>query len=191
MSNPKVCPKCGKEYKGKKPWQTLEDLKHLYHGENMTLEEIGKLFGKSDPTLTYWADKVGLDTRTSAETMRLQPPDIHTSADGYERFTTTQDGNSVTTIQHHRLIAVAEHGFDAVASNHVHHKNSIPWDNRPENLKVMDPKDHQKLHYNENKQMLKDKDITEDDAKQGECYHPDSRQPDSVPFILDVSVMPE
>lgn len=29
---------------------------------------------------------------------------------------------------------VAEHGVDAVAGKHVHHKNGIRWDNRPEKL---------------------------------------------------------
>lgn len=47
----------------------------------------------------------------------------------------------------HRLVAVAEYGFDAVADSHVHHKNEIRWDNRPENLEPMPPGQHSAHHH--------------------------------------------
>jgi hypothetical protein len=46
----------------------------------------------------------------------------------------------------HRLLAIAEHGTDAVAGQHVHHKNGIPFDNRPENLELLSPSEHSKRH---------------------------------------------
>lgn len=46
----------------------------------------------------------------------------------------------------HRLVAVAEYGFEAVAGQQVHHANRIPWDNRPENLLVLSPSEHSRLH---------------------------------------------
>lgn len=46
----------------------------------------------------------------------------------------------------HRLLAVAEYGYDEVCGNVVHHKNGIKWDNRPSNIEVMTRSDHSKLH---------------------------------------------
>jgi len=44
----------------------------------------------------------------------------------------------------HRLVAVAEYGIDEVVDNHVHHKNKHGFDNRPENLCVMNDNLHKK-----------------------------------------------
>lgn len=50
--------------------------------------------------------------------------------------------NQGDTIQIHRLVAIAEYGFEAVENSHVHHINSIPWDNRPSNLIPLTPSEH-------------------------------------------------
>jgi len=44
----------------------------------------------------------------------------------------------------HRLVAIAEYGIEAVAHAHVHHINSIPWDNRPTNLTPLSDKEHRR-----------------------------------------------
>jgi len=49
----------------------------------------------------------------------------------------------------HRLLAVALYGFEAVAGRQVHHANRIPWDNRPENLRLLTPSEHSRLHHTE------------------------------------------
>lgn len=49
----------------------------------------------------------------------------------------------------HRLLAVAEHGLNAVRGSEIHHKNGIPWDNRPSNLKVVSRTEHMKEHAKE------------------------------------------
>jgi hypothetical protein len=46
----------------------------------------------------------------------------------------------------HRLLAVAEFGADAVADKVVHHKNGIPWDNRPDNIELLDRAEHSRHH---------------------------------------------
>jgi len=33
-----------------------------------------------------------------------------------------------------------------VKDKHVHHKNGIPWDNRPENLEAMSRQEHRTIH---------------------------------------------
>ena len=52
--------------------------------------------------------------------------------------------NQGDTIQIHRLVAIAEYGFEAVENSHVHHINSIPWDNRPSNLIPLSPSEHRR-----------------------------------------------
>jgi len=52
--------------------------------------------------------------------------------------------NQADTIQIHRLVAIAEYGFEAVENSHVHHINSIPWDNRPSNLIPLSPSEHRR-----------------------------------------------
>lgn len=46
----------------------------------------------------------------------------------------------------HRLMMVAEEGFDALEDKVVHHKNHIPWDNRTENLELMSRAEHSSHH---------------------------------------------
>jgi len=46
----------------------------------------------------------------------------------------------------HRLLAVAEYGYENVCDNVIHHKNGIRWDNRPDNIEVMTRSEHSKLH---------------------------------------------
>ncbi|NWM54968.1 hypothetical protein GY652_27320, partial [Escherichia coli] len=41
------------------------------------------------------------------------------------------------------------HGYDAVAGKQVHHKNEIPWDNRPENLEPLSDEEHILEHHDE------------------------------------------
>lgn len=46
----------------------------------------------------------------------------------------------------HRLVMVAECGFNTVADKHIHLKNGIRWDNRPENLELLSPTEHTERH---------------------------------------------
>jgi len=92
------------------------------------------------------------DTRSISEANRIWtwrlPLNIRTDKYGYERFQTKVHGEG-KSFAHHRLIAVAEHGFDAVKGKVVHHENEIPWDNRPENLKLMSQSNHVREHFEE------------------------------------------
>jgi len=65
--------------------------------------------------------------------------------DGYEAWShVAGDKHSVFV---HRLLAVAEYGFDAVVGKEVHHKNSIRWDNRPGNIELLSKAEHTKRHH--------------------------------------------
>lgn len=49
-------------------------------------------------------------------------------------------------VREHRWIMEQELGRKLLASEHVHHKNENPLDNRIENLEVMDGSEHMRLH---------------------------------------------
>jgi len=66
---------------------------------------------------------------------------FRTLPQGYEAWRSwNKDGEELMYV--HRLLAISEFGVEEVAGNHVHHKNKIPWDNRPENIEVKNEKQH-------------------------------------------------
>jgi len=68
-------------------------------------------------------------------------PSIVTTDQGYEMAQSKND-----QVYIHRLLAIAEHGFDAVKDMDVHHINDIPWDNRPCNVQPLSHAEHSRLH---------------------------------------------
>ena len=54
--------------------------------------------------------------------------------------------NKVGYLVEHRFIASEKWGSEAVKDNCVHHINGIKTDNRIENLKILSPSDHVRLH---------------------------------------------
>lgn len=131
-----------------KPWRDKDLVNRLYHDKQMSGPEIADKLGCSVRPIY---DRIK-ETRSTSEANRIWtwklPPKIKTTENGYERFKTKVHGESMS-VAHHRLLAVAEHGFDALKSNVVHHKNGVPWDNRPENLELMDQSDHVRQHFEE------------------------------------------
>lgn len=119
------------------PWKNREKLKQLYISDDMTQEQIASHFGVSQFCIYKWLSRNDL-VKTNIGPFR-------TSTRGYERFYS----NGVT-IGIHRLVAIAEYGFDQVDGKDVHHKNSIPWDNRSENLKPVTRKEHAEIHNESN-----------------------------------------
>lgn len=111
-------------------------VEELYVERRWSGERIAEETGVSFNTVYDWLDRYGFERhygkpRTSDST----------ATGGYEII--HGDGSSIPV---HRLVAVAEYGIDAVKGMHVHHKNNIPWDNRPENLQLLTPAEHTRLH---------------------------------------------
>jgi len=63
---------------------------------------------------------------------------------GYINYEDTWSDNR--TIGIHRLLAISEFGIEAVKDKVVHHKNRIPWDNRPDNIEIMTTEEHSCHH---------------------------------------------
>jgi len=131
-----------------KPWRNKELVNYLYHEKQMSGPKIADKLGCSHSPIY---DKIE-ETRSISEANRIWtwklPLKIRTSKDGYERFSTKIHGKS-KSFAHHRLLAVAEYGFDALDENIVHHQNGIPWDNRVENLELMPQSQHVRTHFEE------------------------------------------
>ena len=66
-------------------------------------------------------------------------------SDGYE-CVIREYKNSRYRFYIHRLLAVSEYGIESVKGKDVHHKNNIPWDNRPENIELMTKEKHGRHH---------------------------------------------
>ena len=115
-----------------KPWRDEQTLRRLHQQYGMSGRQIAQKFGCSPSTVPRWINKFNIYT----------PPKFQTTPDkGYEKW---RDGND--TVYVHRLLAVAEYGFQAVKDNIVHHKSGVPWDNRPDNIEVLPQSKHHGEH---------------------------------------------
>lgn len=121
-------------------WYEKERLTELYHDRGLTLKEIAKKVGVSITTVHRKMKQAQVETngpgiRTKKCTFRTNKEKGVEEASG-----------SHETVKIHRLIMVAIHGVDAVACREVHHKNKIPFDNRPSNLQLLSKLDHIMIH---------------------------------------------
>lgn len=128
------------------------ELARLYYDEGLSQTEIGEKYGVQQTVVSSrmreWGIAPGKRIDLMAEAVRVPWATHRFTDDGYEVWK-VRVGDEMKTLPVHRLIAVAEYGTDAVAGNAVHHKNGIKWDNRPENIAVMDDADHKSHHANQ------------------------------------------
>jgi hypothetical protein len=84
------------------------------------------------------------------------------SGAGYERWrsweyrpSTERDGKEDVYVPHHRLLAIVECYsastplwaiFADLDGSDVHHENALKWDNRGENIEVVDHREHARRH---------------------------------------------
>lgn len=128
-----------------KPWRDPEVLHELYHEQEMTLREIADELGCHNTTVYENMEKLGIETRS-----RWTPhANFYTDRRGYERWE-TWDVDQYASLKVHQLLAIStgESPRDVFgAGNATHHKNGIPWDNRPENLETMSQSEHMRDHH--------------------------------------------
>ena len=135
-----------------KPWRDEELLRELYHGKRMSQKDIADYFDNeiTQAGIGYYLDELGIEKRTRSESARIrwlkQPPNIHSDVNGYVYCKNEMDGEEYHVLIH-RLLAVSEFGFEEVKDKVVHHKNNIPWDNRPENIELMTAAEHAEHHH--------------------------------------------
>ncbi|UBF23374.1 HNH endonuclease [Haloarcula tailed virus 3] len=128
----------------------IDKIENLYHRENKSLEEVADELDCSVTRVYKAMEKHGVDTRSRS--LAFAKNNYHAgfeiNSDGYKTVVSNFKGVR-DRFYLHRLLAVAEYGFDAVKGMHVHHENGIKWDNRPENIEIMMPEEHGRMHGKE------------------------------------------
>lgn len=124
------------------PWKDEDNLRELYCEKGRNTYQIAEQYDIEESTVRWWMDRFGIERGGVGR--RATTPELRVDARGYEVFSSGQD-----KLKHHRLLAVAEYGFDAVTNREVHHTNNIPWDNRVQNLRLMTKRQHSRHHANQ------------------------------------------
>lgn len=129
------------------PWEDKSKFEELFKDRGMTLSQMAEEWDCGRSTIHRWKKRHGIDRIKANEyrVVRKRPARYSTTKEGYELSENQYLGDSYQ-VGIHRLVAVAEYGIEAVKDKVVHHKNEIPWDNRPENLEIMSAKEHTSLH---------------------------------------------
>ena len=165
-----ICEQCGNSYKriethwrrskgcdfpeNEIPDYRDEDvLKEMYLDREMASREIADELGCTKSAILGNLERHGIERRSSTEGMvsytkfeRL--PDLHTRTDGYEIVSSTY-GDEGGQIFIHRLLAISKYGFENVSGKQVHHANNVPWDNREENIQLINIDNHAMKHFDE------------------------------------------
>lgn len=120
-------------------------LYEMYHERNLDTHEIAELANSDPATIRHHMDNHGIERISNGP--KVSEPHLK-SYHGYEVLRHSYQGEN-HRVYHHRLLAVAKHGFNAVIDSDVHHRNHIKWDNRPENIELLSKSDHGGLHSHE------------------------------------------
>jgi transposase-like protein len=150
-----------------KPWKDEDKLRQKYVNEELSMREIAEEWGCNAQTIKNRLDDFGIETRSTGFRRGNGSVNYYVNNWGHAHLGHGYDYESHSVFVH-RLLAVAEHGFDAVNGKEIHHKNGIPWDNRPDNLELLNKLEHSKRHY-DGDMPWRDKD------KLSECYDENDR----------------
>jgi len=137
------------------PWKDEQRMREEYLENGKSITELSDEFDCGRTTIARWLDRHDIPTRPSTHE---KPPSVHVLANGYEYVTVKTNGEQKHAFIH-RLLAVAcgklstsEFGDRRLI---IHHKNQIPWDNRPENIEVMGLAEHSR-HHSQNRERGED-----------------------------------
>jgi predicted DNA-binding protein YlxM (UPF0122 family) len=128
-----------------------EWLYERYYGDNMTISEMADAAGVGDASIIRQMDRRGIERRPNYVTRVLRNPGagfVQADARGYEMIKHSVKDHTYN-FPIHRLLAIAEYGYEVVKGAVVHHKNGIKWDNRPDNIELFDSQAEHMKHHGE------------------------------------------
>lgn len=133
-------------YQDEQPWKDPDELQRAYHKEEKTIDEIATEWGCSPTTVRRNMIELGIERREGGNRVSV-PKDARMG--GYVQVSSSSNGSKKSVLLH-RLIAYAagKLSFEELCDSNtiVHHRNNIPWDNRPENLEAMSRGEHMEIH---------------------------------------------
>lgn len=130
-----------------KPWKDAELMRTLYVDKKLSSTQISGVLDCSGNTVLKNLRDHGIELRNRSQAMS----NSHGNLGHAHYYSKKKSGRPIWKSRKHevhvyRLLAVAEYGFDAVCDMDVHHINGIVWDNRPDNIELVDRVTHQHLH---------------------------------------------
>jgi len=139
-------------YDDRYPWHDEEKLYKMYVEKEMSCIDIAEEFGCGDVTILRWLNKHDIPIRSRSDAVHLARDGTIKGISHYydERGYEVIKGRSLDTkLYVHRWTAYAhtDLSFDEFSQMVTHHKNEIKWDNRPENLSLMENEEHAKHHH--------------------------------------------
>lgn len=128
------------------PYKDEETLRELYHEQELSTYDIAEKFDVVGETIAKWLNKLDIEHPGPDEAKRVAGCHYRTRKRSGYTFVSAGTSEYVDAIPIHRLLAVAEYGVDKVDGKVVHHKNEIKWDNRPDNIELMEREKHNSHH---------------------------------------------
>ena len=140
-----------------KPHRQESWLREKYYDEGLSAIEMAEIAGVDPQSIYYNMDKFDMerDPSTYGDKRRVEYATLYTSKGrGHERWTSKhrEGGDRVTdSLFVHQLLAISEGTdphelFSGGNETQIHHKNGIPWDNRPENIEAVSSSEHARVH---------------------------------------------
>jgi hypothetical protein len=124
-----------------KPYADRQRLRTLYLEDEKSVKEIASQFDCSTSTIRNYIKGFGIGDGSSGGAVSF-----YTNGDGYEYLRVDNH-----YLRFHRVLVIAEHGLDALDDESVvHHCTEVPWDNRPDELRVFaSQSEHASFHASE------------------------------------------